>query len=78
MYNLKKYSNAYSKTSGSFWQDYRNEPALDKNDKIIDFPANNNNCFSFKFKQQIMAQTGNGDTKDVEIMALLKNLSNVN
>ena len=28
MYNLIEYSNSYSKTSGSLWQYYRDEPAL--------------------------------------------------
>ena len=37
MYNLIKYSNIYSKTSQSLWQYYRNEPALDNNNIIIDF-----------------------------------------
>ena len=43
---------------------------------IIDFPANSNNSISLKFKQQITGQTGNGSTKDVEIMVPLKYLSN--
>ena len=30
MYNLKEYSNSYSKTSGSLWQYYKDEPALNK------------------------------------------------
>ena len=75
MYNLIEYSDAYLKTSGSLWQYYRDEPAIDTNDSIIDFPANDNNSNSFKFKQQITGQTGNGDTKDVEIMVQLKYLS---
>ena len=52
------------------------EPALNANGEVIDCPANNNNSVSFKFKQQIAGQTGNGDTKDVEIMVPLKYLSN--
>ena len=64
------------KTSGSLWQYYRDEPALNPNGKITDFPANNNNSASFKFKQQIAGQTGSGGTKDVEIMVPLKYLSN--
>ena len=76
MYNLVEYSNAYSKTSGSLWQYYREVPALDNNHNIIDFPANNNNSIFSKFKQQITGQTRNGDTKDVEIMVPLKYLSN--
>ena len=50
MYNLIEYSDVYSKISGSLWQYYRDEPTLDNNNKIIDFPANNNNSISFKFK----------------------------
>ena len=57
MYNLIEYSDAYSKTSGSLWQYYRDEPALNNNGDIIDFPENNN-IRSFKFKQQITGQTG--------------------
>ena len=53
MYNLIEYSDAYSKTSESLWQYYRHKPALDNNNNIIDFPANNNNSISFKFKQQM-------------------------
>ena len=63
MYNLIKYSHAYSKITESLWQYYRDEPALDKNNNNTDFPANNNNNISFKFKQQIKGQTGNGGTK---------------
>ena len=76
MYNLIEYSDADSKTSGSLWKYYRDEPALDNNGNIIDFPANNNNSASFKFKQEITWQTGNGGTKDVEIMVPLKYLNN--
>ena len=48
MYNLIEYSDAYSKKSGSLWQYYSDEPALDDYGNIIDFPANNNNSVSFK------------------------------
>ena len=53
MYNFIKYSDAYLKTSGSLWQHYRDQPALDNNGNITDFPDDNNNTASFKFKQQI-------------------------
>ena len=76
MYNLIEYSDAYLKTSGNLQQYYRAEPALDNNNNIVDFRANNINSISFKFKLQITAQTGKGGTKDVQIMVLLKNLSN--
>ena len=56
--------------------DYRNEPALDNNSTIIDFTTNINNSDSFKFKQQIIGQTENGETKDAEIMVSLKYVNN--
>ena len=76
MYNLIEYSDAHSKTLGSLWQYYRDEPVLDINSNIIDFFANNNHSTSFKFTRQITGQTGNSDTKNVEIMVLLNYLSN--
>ena len=76
MYNSLEYSDTYSKTLGTLWQYYRHEPALDNNNYITDFPNDNNNSISFKFKQQITGQTGNGGTKDVEIIVPLKYLSN--
>ena len=76
IYNLIEFSDAYSKTSQSLWQYYRDEPASNNNGDIVDFPGNNNNSNSFKFKQQITGQTGNGGTKNVEIMVPLKYLSN--
>ena len=33
----------YSKTSGSLWKYYNDEPALENNNKVIDFPANKDN-----------------------------------
>ena len=76
MYNLIEYSDGYSKTSGSLWQYYGDEPALDNNNNIIDFLTNGSNSISIKFKQQITRQTGYGGTKDVEIIVPLKYLSN--
>ena len=37
IYNLIEYSDAYSKTLGSLWQYFRDEPALESNGEIIDF-----------------------------------------
>ena len=76
MYNLIEYSDACSKTSGSLWQQYTHEPALHANNNITDFPADNNNSTSFKFKQKITGQTGNGGRKDAEIVVPLKCLIN--
>ena len=61
-----------SKTSAILWQYYIDEPAVDDKNNIFDFPTNNNNSISFKFKQQIKGQPGNGSTKYVEIMVPLK------
>ena len=72
MYNSIEYSDAYSKTSEILWQYYKDEPPLKYNGDIIDFPENNNNSNSFKFKQKITGQTGNGGTEDVKIIILLK------
>ena len=66
MYNLIEYSDNYSKTSGSLWQYYKNEP----NDNLA-------NSESFKSKVKITGKTpNNGNTKDVEIIVPLKYLSN--
>ena len=77
MYNLREYSDAYSKTSRSLWQYYRHKPALDNNGNIIDFCDDNSNSASFKFKDKITGQIGNGGTDDVEIMVPLNCLSNI-
>ena len=58
MYNLIQYSDNYSKTSGSLWQYYKDDP----NDNLT-------NSESFKYKVRITGKTpDNGDTKDVEII----------
>ena len=77
IYNLIEYSDVYSKTSGSSWQYYGDEPALDINNNIIDFPPNHDNSILFRFKQQITGQTGNGDTKGVIKVVSLKYLRNL-
>ena len=50
MYSIIEYSNTYLKTSRSLWQYYRDEPALDANNNIINFPVNDNKSISFNFK----------------------------
>ena len=74
MYNLTEYSDNYSKTSGSLWHWFRDEPFLD-NGAIDDFLANSNKSASFKFKTKIVGRTGNG-TKNIKIRVPLKYLSN--
>ena len=66
MYNLIKYTNNYSKRSGSLWQYYRDDP----NDNIT-------RSESFKYKTKITGKTpAAGNTKDVIIAIPLKYLSN--
>ena len=67
MYNLIEYSDNYTKTSGSLWQYFRDEP----DDNNIE------DSESFKAKIKIAGKTPNNDNeKDVEIMVPLKYLSN--
>ena len=75
MNNLIEYSDIYSKHQ-ILWHYYRDEPPLDGNNNIFDFPADKNNSILFKFKEKITQQTGINGTKDVEIMVLLKYFSN--
>ena len=72
MFNSIKSSNNYSKTPGSLWQYYRDEPPLNSNVAIIDFPVNNIDRTSFKLKTKKDGGTGNGSTKDVKIILPLK------
>ena len=66
MYNLIECSDNYSKTSGSLWQYYNDDP----NDNLTDSE-------SFKSKVKITENTpAAGNTKNVEIIVPLKYLSN--
>ena len=66
MYNLIEYSDNYSKTSGSLWQYYKDDP----NDNIVQSE-------SFKSNIKITGKNpAGGNTKDVEIIVPLKYLSN--
>ena len=75
MYNLIENSDNYSKTSGNLQQYYRDVPFLDDNDAIANFPSDNNDSASFKFKEKITGKTVTG-TIYVEIILPLKYLSN--
>ena len=50
--NLIEYSDNYSETSGSLWQYYREEPFLNANAAVADFPADDNNSALFQFKKK--------------------------
>ena len=66
MYNLIEYSDNYSKTSGSLWQYYKDDP----NDNLTDSK-------SFQSKLKITGKTpAAGNTKDIEIIVPLKYFSN--
>ena len=75
MYNLIEQSDNYLKTSGYLWKYYRHEQVLTNVEAISNFYAANNSA-SFKFKQKIIGVTADGGTKDVEIIVLLKYLTN--
>ena len=74
MYNLIEYSDSYSKTSGSLWQYYRDEPALANAGAIANFDAADNIAL-FEFKQKITGVTGDDGTTNVEIMVPLEYLT---
>ena len=64
MYNLIEYSNNYSKTSGNLWQYYKDIPAANNYNAIVDF-TNANLTDSFNFKAKMTGQTDDNGTKDV-------------
>ena len=76
MYNLIEYCHNHFKTSRSLWQYYRDEPFSDANGAIADFPADNNNNASFKFKTKIAGRIENNGERDIKIMVPLNCLSN--
>ena len=51
MYNLIEYSDNYSKTFGTLWQYYRDEPFINNNGILIDVPDDPDRA-SFKYKQK--------------------------
>ena len=77
IYNLIEYSDNYAKTTGSLWQYCKDIPArnANANDEITEL-TEGSLTDSFNFKVKITSRTGNGGTKDAEIMVQLKYLSN--
>ena len=49
---INVYSHNYSKTSRILWQYYEDEPFLDNNGDIADFPGANDNSPSLNLKQE--------------------------
>ena len=64
MYNLIEYNGNYSKTSGSLWQDWGDEP----NSNITDSE-------SFKFKSKLLENTNNAGVLNAKVAVPLKYLS---
>ena len=75
MYNLIKYSDNYSKTSGSLWQYCDEILAVNNADNVIEF-TDTNTTDSFKFKRKITGKTNDYGIINVAIMVPLKYLSN--
>ena len=76
MDNLLEYSKNYRKTTGSFWNYYRDEPNNPPDDNYNANPIKNSE--SFKYKSSITGKTSNanqgteqGNTKTKKILKLL-------
>ena len=71
MYNLIEYSDNYSKTCGSLWKYCKDITAVNNHGDIVEFNGANATD-SFIFKAKITRQTGDNETREVEIMVPLK------
>ena len=76
MYNWIEYSDNYSKAFGSLWQYCKDIAAVNNDGNIVNFNEANTTD-SFNFKTKITGQTGNEETKELEIMVPLEYLSNL-
>ena len=74
-YNLIVHCDNFWKASWKLWQHFIDESAVNKC-STTEFDANNATTDSFKPKEKITRKAGNNGTTDVEIMILLKCLSN--
>ena len=64
MYNLIDYTDNYSKTSGSSWQYFKDEPVVNSNGSIAECNEANPSK-SFNSKANITGQIGKNGRKDV-------------
>ena len=77
MYNLLEYSKNYRKTTGSLWNYYRDEPNSGIGGRNNNVNYSIKDSKSFDYKTSITGKLkGIERTKDVEIVVLLKYLSN--
>ena len=77
MYNLLEYSKNYRKTTGNFWNYYRDEPnsGLGGDNNNVNYSIKDSK--SFDYKTSITGKLeGNNTEKEVEIVVPLKYLSN--
>ena len=74
IYNLKEYSDNYSKTSGILWKYFRDIPAVNNDGVIIDFTEANATDL-FNLKEKSTSQTNKNGRKNFEIIVQLKYLS---
>ena len=77
MYNLLKYSKNYSKTTGSFWNYYRDEPnsSLGGADSNIKYLIKDSKFFDYKTSITGKLESSNTE-REAEIIVPLKYLSN--
>ena len=75
MCNLTESGDNYSKISGSLQQCCKDITAVNNNSKIVDFHEGNATD-SIYSKAKIAGQTDDGEMDNIEIMILLKYLSN--
>ena len=74
MYNLMKYRDNYSDTSGSLWQFKRDKQ--DMNNRNILVGVNSTNSTSFEYKSSFIKESDDEAFKNVKIAVPLKCLSN--
>ena len=77
MYNLLEYSKNYKKTTGSFWNYYRNEPnsGIGGENNSVNYSIKDSK--SFDYKTSITGKLeGNNTEKEVKILVPLQYLSN--
>ena len=81
MYDLNEYSEKYLQTRGSLWQYYRDQPGLNDDGKLIDFPVNNwfsyDTSLSFKYEKNAFCRRENDGPKITGIWVPIKYLNNI-
>ena len=79
MYNLLYYSKNYRKTTGSFWNCYKDEPNsgyVGNNERTrIFYPIKDSESFDYKTKLVGKLPDGEEELEDIKIVAPLKHLS---